>query len=142
MFILASSVCKPLQCLISTLTQGSKGGHLFRLICSVVLWGGKDTATKYHWHVGGSARSGWTSLGLPQPKAPCISQVYTAQAPGFSARALSQVGPAFHALPRSKLFKLRFSGTPQRHRLSWACVLCPSQVCEAQATRHLVSTLS
>ena len=30
LFILASSVCKPLQCLTSTLTQGGEGGHLFR----------------------------------------------------------------------------------------------------------------
>ena len=37
LFILASSVCKSLQCLISTLKQGGKGGHLFRLTCSAVL---------------------------------------------------------------------------------------------------------
>ena len=53
MFILVSSVCKSLQCLISTLTQGGEGGHLFRLTCSVVLWGGRNTANKYHWHVWG-----------------------------------------------------------------------------------------
>ena len=52
-FILASSVCKSLQCLISTLTQGGKGDHLFRLTCSVVLWGGRDTANNHHWHVWG-----------------------------------------------------------------------------------------
>ena len=32
----------------------------------------------------------------------CAFLVYTAQAPGFSAGKLSKVGPAFHALPRSK----------------------------------------
>ena len=52
-FILASSLCKSLQCLISTLKQGGEGGHLFRLTCSVVLWGGRDTANKYHWRVWG-----------------------------------------------------------------------------------------
>ena len=31
---------------------------------------------------------------------------------------------------------------PQRHRLGWASILCPSQVRAAQATRCLVSTLS
>ena len=41
-FILVSSVSKSLQCLISTLTQGGKGGHLFSLTCSVVLWGGSS----------------------------------------------------------------------------------------------------
>ena len=48
-----------------------------------------------------SAHSRWTTLGLPQPKVACASWVYTAQAPGCSARALSQVGPTFHALPKS-----------------------------------------
>ena len=50
LFILAF-LCKSLQCLISTLTQGGEGSHLFRLICSVVLWGRRNTANKYHWHV-------------------------------------------------------------------------------------------
>ena len=53
LFILASSVCKSLQCLISPLTHEGKGGHLFRLTCSVVLWEGRNTANKYHWHVWG-----------------------------------------------------------------------------------------
>ena len=47
------------------------------------------------------------------------------QAPGCSAGELSEAGPGLHAFPRSKPF--RFSGTPQRHRLGWAYVLCPSQ---------------
>ena len=37
------------------------------------------------------------------------------------SQELSDVGPGLHALPRSKLLRFRFSGTPQRHRL-----LCPS----------------
>jgi len=45
--------CKSLQCLISTLTQRGDGGHLFRLTCSVVLWGGRNTANKHHWCVWG-----------------------------------------------------------------------------------------
>ena len=63
-----------------------------------------------------------------------------AQSPGCFARALSQVSPAFHALPSFKL-----SG-------SWVlckgidpdglCVLCPSQVRVAQVTGCLGSTLS
>ena len=72
----------------------------------------------------------------------CAFPVYTAQAPGCSARALSEVGPGLCALPRSKLLRFSFSGTPQMHRLGWACVLCPSQVRGAQATRCLVRALS
>ena len=72
----------------------------------------------------------------------CAFPVYTAQAPGCSAGELSKVGPGLRALSRSKLLRFRFLGTPQRHRLSWACVLCPSQIRGAQMTRCLASTLS
>ena len=72
----------------------------------------------------------------------CAFMVYTSQALGCSARELSEAGPGLHAIPRSKLLRFRFSGTPQRCRLCWACALCPSQVRGAQATRCLASTLS
>ena len=68
--------------------------------------------------------------------------VYNAQAPGCSAGELSKVSLGLHALPRSKPLRFRYLGTPQRHRLSWACVLCPSQVRAAQVTRCLVNALS
>ena len=90
----------------------------------------------------GSAHSLWTTLGLPHLMVACAFQVYTGQAPGFPAEVLSKAGPAFLALSSSKLLRFRFSDTPQRHRLSWVCMLCPSQVRAAQATRCLVSTLS
>ena len=74
--------------------------HLFRLTYSFVC---RETGTpqKIPLTCVGSVHSGWTTLGLPQPKVACASWVYTAQAPGCSARALSQVGPGFHALPKS-----------------------------------------
>ena len=62
-FILASSVCKSLQCLISTLTQGGEGGHLFRLTCSVVLWG-RGHCKQTLLACVGSARSVGTTLHL------------------------------------------------------------------------------
>ena len=48
----------------------------------------------------------------------------------------------FRAFPRSEQLRFRFSGTPRGHRLSWACVLCPSQVRAAQAASCLASALS
>ena len=63
-FILASSVCKSLQYLTSALTQGGEGGHLSRLTCSVVLWGGRNTANKYHRHV-------WAELAVFGPQWVC-----------------------------------------------------------------------
>ena len=138
LFILASSVCKALQYLTSTLTQG---GHLFRLTCSIVLRGGRNTANKCHWHV-------WGVLAVSGPHWVCPGSwhvcfpVYTSQAPGCSGGEMSKTGSGLHALPRSKPLRFRFSGTPQRHRLGWTCVLCPSQIWAAQATRCLSSILS
>ena len=80
----------------------------------------------------------------------CAFLVYTAPAPCCSAGELPKVGPGFRVLPRSKMLRFWLSGTPQRHRLSWACVLCHSQVLAAQAvclnllpgSCHLVSWVS
>ena len=55
---------------------------------------------------------------------------------------LSEASPSLYALPRSKPHRFRYSGSPQRHRLSWACVLCPSQVRAAQVIRCLVSAVA
>ena len=110
------------------------GGHFFRLTCSVVLWGGRDAANKYHWHV-------WGVLTVSWPHGACTFPLYTSQALGCSARELSEAGPGLCAVLRSKLLRFRFSGSPQRGRLGWACVLCPSQVRAAQATRCLASGL-
>ena len=56
-------------------------------------------------------------------------------------RELSEAGPGLYALPRSKPLRFRYLGTPQRHRLGWACALCPSQVRAAQVTRCLACTV-
>ena len=57
-------------------------------------------------------------------------------------RELSEAGPGLYALPRSKLLRFRYSGSPQRRRLGWACVLCPSQVRAAQVMRCLASAVA
>ena len=72
LFILASSVCKSLQYLTSTLTQGSEGGHLFRLTCSVVLWGGRNTANRYHWRVWGVLAASGPRWGCPCSRCVCF----------------------------------------------------------------------
>ena len=87
----------------------------------------------------GSAHSVSATLVLPLLMACVLSQF---QAPGCYAGELSKVGPGLHALLRSKLLRFRFLGTPQSHRLSWACIVCSSQVRAAQATSCMVSTLS
>ena len=52
----------------------------------------------------------------------CAFPVYTAQAPGCSRGKLSKAGHGCMHFPG--LSRFRFSVTPQRHRLGWACVLC------------------
>ena len=110
LLILAYSVCKSLQCLISTLTQGDEDGHLFTLTCSVMLCTGRNIANKYYWRV-------WRVLAVYGPHLVCPSSlrvcaflVYTAEAPGCSAGDLSKGGAVFCALPRSKLLRFRFLG--------------------------------
>ena len=90
----------------------------------------------------GRARSVSATMGLPPLTGVRAFLVYTAQAPGCSAGELSKAGPGLRALPRSKPLRFRFLGTPQRRRLGWACILCPSQVRAAQVTGCLASALS
>ena len=54
----------------------------------------------------------------------------------------SEAGPGLHAPPRSKPLRFRHSGSPQRHKLGWACILCPSQVQAAQVMRCLASAVT
>ena len=89
----------------------------------------------------GSACSVWATLGLPQLPACVISwSTLLRLQVALQGKCLKHSG--LHELPRSKPLMFRLSGTPQRHRLGWACILCPSQVQAAQATRCLASTLS
>ena len=57
-------------------------------------------------------------------------------------RELSEARPGLYALPRSKPLRFRYSGSPQRLRLGWTCVLSPSQVRAAQVTRCLASAVA
>ena len=93
----------------------------FMLTCSVVLWGGRNTANKYHWHVGGVLTVFQLHWVCPHYGV-CAFPVYTAQALDCSARNCD-AGLGLHALPKSKLLRFRFSGTQQRCRLGCACLL-------------------
>ena len=72
----------------------------------------------------GSAHSVSARLGLPPLTACMLSQSTLIRL----QVALRGTGPGLCALPRSKPVRFRFLGTPQRCRIGWACVLCPSQV--------------
>ena len=118
--ISASSVCKSLRCLTSTLTQGGKGGHLLRLTCSVVLWGGGTLPTNVA-GVCGACSQCVGHTGLVPAQGYCASWASTAQAPRMLCRGTVQsvsrcvswvfhkdtvsVGHAFCILPRSEQFR-------------------------------------
>ena len=55
---------------------------------------------------------------------------------------LSKASPGLHAPPRFKPLRFRHSGSPQWHRLCWACVLCTSQVQAAQVMRCLANAVT
>ena len=83
------------------------------------------------------ARSASATLGLPPLTAhvaslPTPLRLYVAP-PGIICGQLP---------PRSKPLRFRHSGSPQRRRLGWACILCPSQVRAAQVMRCLASAIA
>ena len=114
LFILASSVSKSLQCLISILIQGGESS-LVQLCCGE----GRTLQTNIT-GVCGEYSQCLGHTGFAPAHGMCAFLLYAAQAPGCSAGELSKAGPGLRALPGSKALKFRFSGTPQRHRLSWA----------------------
>ena len=127
--------------LISALTQGAKVvTYLGSLVQSCSGEGGTQQTNITG--VYGECSQCLGRTGFAPAHSVCAFPVYTSQALGCSAGELSEAGPGLHARPRSKPLRFRFSGTPQRHRLSCACVFCLSQVQAAQATRCLASTLS
>ena len=109
-FLLASSLCKSLQCLTSTLTQGAKGvvylGSLVQLCC-----GEGGTLQTNITGMCGECSQCLSHTGFAPAHSTCAVLVYTAQAPGCSVAELSKEGPGLRALPRSKLLMFRFSGT-------------------------------
>ena len=137
--VLASSVCWSLQCLISALTQGGQWWTLFL-----------GSLVQSHCGEGGMLQTNNTGVcsqclnhtGPAPAHGACALPAHTAQALGCSAGNRPRPALGLHAPPRSKPLRFRHSGSPQRCRLRWACVLCPSQVRAAQVMRCLASTVS
>ena len=129
--VLASSVCWSLQCLIYTLTQ--RGQWWTPFLGSFV---------QSHCGEGGTLQTNNTGVCLQ-----CLSHTGPAShslrvcppclhwsGSSLLCQELSKAAPGLHAPPRSKPLRFRHSGSPQRRRLGWACVLCPSQVRAARVT--------
>ena len=91
---------------------------MLRFACSVVLWGGRGTADKCHWRV-------WGILAVFRPHwvCPCSRCVLSLSTLLRLQVALQGAGWSCVHFPRLSC-SFRFSGTPQRRRLSWGCILC------------------
>ena len=120
------SVCWSRQCLISILTQRGWWWTLFfffkaHLFCCTVRREGccKQITLACAWRVS-------ATLGMPPAHGThSLGSRLPCQEP-------SEAGPGLQLPAWSKPLRLRHSGGPQRRRLGWACVLCPSQVRVAQ----------
>ena len=111
-------------------------------MCFVRSWWGGGTLQINITGVCGECSQCLGHTGFAPAHGMCAFPVYTAQAPGCSAGELSKAGPGLCALPRSKLLRFRFSGTPQRHRLCLTCGLYSFQKIQAaQVTRCLENAL-
>ena len=87
------------------------------------------------------AHSVSATLGLPLLMRVCFPCLHCLGS-RLLCQELSEAGAGLYTLPRSKPLRFRYLGSPQRCRLGWACVLCPSQVRAAQVTRCLASMVT
>ena len=97
--------------------MGGGGGHFFRLACSVVLWGGRNTANKHHWRVWGVLAVSRLHWVCPRSRCVCFHGLHFSGS-RLLCWELSEAGPGLCTLSRSKPLRFRFSGIPQRRRLS------------------------
>ena len=138
LFILASSLNKSLQSLISALTWWGEGGQslssLVQLCC-----GERNIANKYCWCVWGVLVVDGPHWVSHSPRQRVFSRCTLLWLPGCSMRALSQLDPVFRAFPslRCSASQLLCKGTDP----DGLCILCSFQVQASQVIRCLVNTL-
>ena len=138
--VIASSVCWSLQCLVSALTQRGRWRTLFFLGSLVQSRCGEGGTLQTN---NTGVCSQWLSHTGPAPAHGAFAlAVHNYSGSRLLCREPSKASPGLHAPPRSKPLRFRHLGSPQRRRLGWACVLCPSQVRAAQVMRCLVSVVA
>ena len=72
-----------------------------------MLWGGRNTANKYHWSVWGVLAVSGPHWVCPNSQRVCFPGLHCSGSRLLSWE-LSKVGPGLHALPRSKPLRFRF----------------------------------
>ena len=110
-FVYLASICSSLQCLIYALTQAGRGGLLFRFTIQSCCGEGGALQTNVT-GVCGSTCSVPATLSLPPLTGVCFPRLHCSGSRLlYRNRALSCMW-------------FQFSGTPQKRRLNWACILC------------------
>ena len=102
---------------------------------------GRSTANKCHWCVWGVRAVSQPCWVCPRSRRVCFPGLHCSGS-RLLCQELSEAGPGLCARPSSKLLRFRFFSTPQRCRLSWACVFHPSEVPAAQVTRCVASAVT
>ena len=109
-------------------------------LCSLVQWRSGEGGTLQTNNTGVCSQC-LSHTGPAPAHGTCALPAHTAQALGCSTG--NRPWPALGCM---KFPSLSHSGSgtrsPQRRRLGWACVLCPSQVRAAQVTRCLASAVA
>ena len=83
-----------------------------------MLWGGRNSANISHWRVWGVLAVSRPHWVCPHSWHVCFPSLHCSGS-RLLCQELSEVGPGLHAFPRSTPLRFRFSGTPQRCRLTW-----------------------
>ena len=82
------------------------------LTCSVMLWGGRNTANKYLWHMWGVLTVFQPHWVCPCSRCLCFHGLHCSGS-RLLCWELFEACPGLYALPRSKPLRFRFLGTPQ-----------------------------
>ena len=88
-------------------TRGAVVVTFFRLTCSVVLWGGRNTVNKYPWHVWGVLAVFWPHWICPYSWHVCFPSLHCSGS-RLLYRELSEAGPGLPAVPRPNPLRFRF----------------------------------
>ena len=83
-----------------------------------MLWGGRNTANICHWHVWGVLTVSRPHWVCPHSRRVCFPSLHCSGS-RLLCQELSEADPGLHAFPSSTPLRFRFSGTPQRCRLTW-----------------------
>ena len=85
---------------------------------------GREGRCKQHWCVLAVSWPNWVCPHSWRVCFPCLHCLGSK----LLCQELSETSPGLYAHPRFKPLRFRYSDSPHRCRLAWACILCPFQI--------------